>query len=161
MLAWSAMVAGCFAGSLVLHAMTCRLQLRADRVVRFLVGGSLTGLLLLLLSLQRYGWLALETVAAALVYAFLCELYLFLFTMTISSVSANLLVRLRSGGMALTDIERHYDSRQMVRVRIGRLANTGFLHLDGDRIFIDARGFRLLRVFRALRGFFGIRDAGS
>ena len=161
MLAWSAVVIGCFVGSLVLHAMACRLQLRADRVVRFLAGGTLTGLLLLLLCSELYGWFAVETVAAALAYAFLCELYLFLFTMTISSISANLLVRLRSGSMALHEIERRYDSRQMVRVRIERLANTGFLHLDGERICIDAKGFKLLRIFRALRQFFGLTDAGS
>lgn len=152
------MVAGSFLGSLVLHAAACRLGLRADRVIRFLAGGAAMGLLLLLLTSKRYGWFAVETVAALLVYASLCELYLFLFTMTISSISANLLVRLRSGDMTLSEIEQRYDSQKMVRDRLDRLEGTGFLRYDGGRILIAGKGARFLSVFRSLRRFFRHAD---
>jgi hypothetical protein len=158
MLVWFATVAGSFLTSLVLHAVACRLPLNADRVIRFLAVGTGVGLVLLLSTMQRYGLFAIETVAAILVYALLCELYLFLFTVTISSISANLLVRLRSGDMTLSEIEQRYDSRKMVQARLDRLESTGFLHYDGGRILIAGKGARFLSVFQSLRRFFRHAD---
>jgi len=160
-LVWGATVTGSFLGSLVLHAAACRLQLSADRVIRFLLVGGAMGLVLLLLMAHRHGLYALETVAALLLYGFLCELYLFLFTMTLSSISANLLVRLRSGDMTLPEIEQRYDSRKMVRDRLDRLEGTGFLRYDGGRILIAEKGARFLSVFRFLRRFFRLPDVDS
>lgn len=158
MLVWLAMVSGSILTSLVLHAVACRLPLKSDRVIRFLVPGAGVGLLLMLSTTQRYGLFAIETVAAILVYALLCELYLFLFTMTISSISANLLVRLRSGNMTLSEIEQRYESRKMVRARLDRLEGTGFIRYDGGRILMAGKGVRLLSTFRSLRRFFRHAD---
>ena len=155
---WLAAVVGCFAGALVLHAVACRLALRTDRVIRFLVVGGGAGAILLFITTQRHGLSVPETVSAVLIYGFLCELYLFLFTMTISSISANLLVRLRSGGMTLPEIERRYDSRKMVRDRLDRLEGTGFLKYVGGRILLAKKGARFLSVFRCLRRFFRHAD---
>lgn len=151
---WLALVLGCFAASLALHRFACRLPLNIDRVSRFLFTGGIAGALLVWATGSRYGLDSLETVTAALAFGFLCELYIFLFTMTISSISANVLVTLYSQALDIETIARQYDSRQMVRKRLDRLAATGFLCRTGSQLTLTQKGTRFVRAFRNLRRFF-------
>jgi hypothetical protein len=152
---WAGLVAGCFVAAVGTHALACRIPLRADRVTRFVVLGGITGGFLVLALAQRYGLLTVHTVSGALLYGFLSELYIFLFTMTVSSISSNLLVRLRAGDLTAEEIDGYYDSRAMVRNRVERLLSTGFLSRDGTRLTPTRKGLRLIRMLQGLRVFFG------
>lgn len=154
MIVWAAAVGGCFIIAVLLHALACRLPWGADRVTRFLITGGTLGIALLVTMTARYGLTALQTICAVLVYALLCELYIFLFTMTMSSISSNLLVRLAAGDLPAAEIDRSYDSRLMVTKRLDRLVATGFLRTSGERLELTTKGRRFVRVFGWLRGFF-------
>lgn len=151
---WIALLLVSFGAALLLHRLACRLSLEADRVSRFVAAGGIAGAGLLWATSARYGIASVETVAAALVYGFLCELYIFLFTMTISSISSNLLVRLSSQDMRVEEIAHRYDSRQMVRQRLERLAATGFVSRAGSGLVLTPKGAGFVRTFEALRRFF-------
>ncbi len=157
-LTWLLIVAGAFAVALMLHSITCRLALGIDRVMRFLFVGGAAGVLLVLISSKLYGFWTLETLGAALTYAFLCELYLFLFTMTIGSISSNVLIRLASQEMSRQEIDRRYDSVAMVQQRFERLICTGFLSRCGDEFALTQKGATLVASLDRLRRFFGHSD---
>ena len=146
------------ASAVALHGIVCRLNLPWDRVLRFLAGGSAVGAALLGLMSARYGFLAVETWAAALCYAFVCELYIFLFTLASSSVSANLLMTLYGKPLTPREVEVIYGSERMVAQRVRRLLDTGFLKMDAELLTVTPRGLRLQRSLSALRAFF--RNAG-
>ena len=128
--------------------------MRRDRVIRFLVVGSVAGLALIACLAARYGLWSREAVAGVLLYGFLCELYIFLFTMTLSSISSNLLTLLLRGPMSDAEVSNVYDSRHMVEQRLQRLLGTGFLGRDGERLILTAKGARLLRMLRHFRAAF-------
>ena len=151
---WITIVVSSFAGALIIHAVACRLPLPSDRVVRFLAVGVLAGAGLVLVLARRHGIWSVETVSAALAYGFLCELYLFMFTMSISSISSNILVRLAGRDIALGEIDNLYSSEAMIRRRLDRLISTGFVHRSGDEVALTAKGRRSLQLFQSLRRFF-------
>ena len=91
-----------FAACLV-HAVFCRCSLPGNSVVKFLGAGSLTGLGLINHEFHLYGH-GTRAVSSVILYAFICELYLFLFTFVGTSVSASLLFKLRGKAMSLDDI---------------------------------------------------------
>src|SRR5262245_47184982 len=96
------------------HAGLCRASMPLNVVARFLITGGLVGAFLVWWLVGRYGITAPQTWAAALLYAFCCELYIFLFTFAMSSITANLVARLSRCDMTDRDIEQLYDSRHMV-----------------------------------------------
>jgi hypothetical protein len=153
-LSWAGLVFGSFAVALALHRIACRLSSKVDRVSRFLLAGGIAGASLVWATSARYGLESVETAGAALVYGFLCELYIFLFTMTISSISSNVLVRLSYQDMHIEEIARRYDSRQMVRQRLERLAAAGLLSRAGSRLTLTPKGARFVATFQSLRRFF-------
>jgi len=155
MLNWLALSVGGFALALGAHAIACRFPLRADRVTRFLIVGIVAGAGLTWILIGQYEMSALDIVAALLVYAFACELYIFLFTMTIGSISSNILVRLLRQEMRISDVALAYDSEQMVRQRIDRLIGIAFLERRQNGVALTAKGNRFVLVFRRLRRFFG------
>jgi hypothetical protein len=99
-----------------------------------------------------------QTWAAALVYAFCCELYIFLFTFALSSITANLLGRLSRCNMTDRDIEQFYDSRHMVATRLDRLVAVGLLEEGQAGLRLTTEGARMVSTFRLLRGFFRHRQ---
>lgn len=145
-----------WASSVAVHGMICRADLPWDRVVRFLVVGAAIGVALIGFIGSRYGLLAAETWASALCYAFASELYIFLFTLAGSSVSANLLMALYSRPLTPTEVEVIYSSDRMVAQRVRRLIDTGFLTVDQGLLSVSARGARLQRSLSTLRAFFFI-----
>jgi DNA-binding HxlR family transcriptional regulator len=142
-----------FVAAVAGHALLTRTALPANAVVKFLcVGGPLgLGLALHVLALHGVGLAALATLA---VYAFACELYIFLFTLVGSSVSVRLLLALRAGDRSGADIDALYGSAGMVTRRLERLAAVGLLVRDGRAVRVLPRGRRLVRVFAALKHFF-------
>lgn len=149
-----------FLSALAAHAIVSRRWPGGNRVMQFLAVGGLAGLGLLAQLARYYGTLALQTAAGALSYAFLCELYLFLFTLALSSVSANLLARLGGGELTDGEIAALYDSEQMVRNRIERLVATGLLVASTPVLKVSVRGERLLAALGMMRRLFG-HDAAA
>jgi hypothetical protein len=150
--------AGAFVGLMIAiagHAGLCRASMPLNVVTRFLIAGGLAGASLLWWLVDRYGMTAPQTWAAALVYAFCCELYIFLFTFAMSSVTANLLGRLSRCGMTDADIEQLYDSRHMVATRLDRMIAVGLIKEDSAGLSLTAKGTRMVAVFRHLRELFG------
>jgi hypothetical protein len=136
------------------HAGLCRAPIPLSVVTRFVIAGSVVGACLVSWLLGRYGAAAPQTWAGALVFAFGCELYLFLFTLAMTSVSSNLLSNLSQRDMTDMDIAQLYDSRQMVAARLDRLVAAGLLAERPTGLQLTAEGARMVRTFRRLRDFF-------
>ena len=85
-----------FVLAVLLHGLVMRVPLRLDSVRRFLLIGGPLGVVLVAVSLARFGP-TLPGISAILLFALLCELYIFLFTLVLSSVSATILIMLRQG----------------------------------------------------------------
>ena len=146
-------------GTIALHAIAARLFSTKNRIVLFMAIGFPIGLALGMTMGSHFGWFATQTFAALALFAFLCELYLFLFTLALASISANLLVTLRAGAMDHESIEKLYDSRGMVVTRFNRLVSTGLIQLrslgvEAEGYEVTPRGERLLGILNTLRRIF-------
>jgi hypothetical protein len=148
---------GAFLGLIIAvvgHAGLCRAAMPLNVVTRFLIAGGLVGACLVWWLLNRYGATAPQTWAGAVVYAFCCELYIFLFTFAMSSITANLLGRLARSNMTDTDIEQLYESRCMVATRLDRLVAVGLIEDGPAGLRLTTEGARMVGIFRRLRRFF-------
>jgi hypothetical protein len=143
-----------FAADVLLHAIVCRLPIPLNIVLRFAVVGGAIGIAWIWWLYSTYGIHEPQFWAGVLIYAFCCELYIFLFTLVIGSISANLLVSLSSHQMSTAEIDRHYDSGKMVAARIERLISVGFISETAAGLVITRKGKRTVRIFNLLRGFF-------
>lgn len=151
---WLIFLLAALAVALLAHATLSRTIKGLNRVIGFLVVGSAIGVGLLAALASRYGIASMQTIAALVVYAFLCELYIFLFTLAMSSISANLLVRLNRGNLTEQEINRLYNSSRMVEERIERLVATKLLEEENFRLAPTSAGTRLLHMLDWLRRFF-------
>jgi hypothetical protein len=136
------------------HAGLCRASMPLNVVTRFLITGGLIGAGLVWWLISRYGATAPQAWAGELVYAFCCELYVFLFTFAMSSVTANLIARLSRYDMTDSDIEKFYDSRHMVATRLDRLVTVGLIEDLPSGLRLTTEGTSMVRTFRWLRDFF-------
>jgi hypothetical protein len=136
------------------HAALSRASMPFNVVTRFLIIGGLIGAALVWWLLSRYGATAPQTWAAVLVFAFCCELYIFLFTFAMSSITANLLAKLSRVEMTDADIEQLYDSRHMVATRLDRLVAVGLIDERPTGLRLTTKGTRMVRTFRWLRSLF-------
>jgi len=118
--------------------------------------GSVCGLVAVVVMITEYG-LTADVAGATLAYAFAAELYLFLFTMTLGSVSANILALLSRAPASPTDIDNFYDDRLMAALRIERLLATGLAQEHGGIISLTPKGGLVARLFALLRTAFGHR----
>ena len=142
-----------------LHSCAARLYPLRNRVVMFMSIGLPIGLTLGILMGVKFGWFSPQTFGAIALFAFFCELYLFLFTLALASISANLLVTLRSGAMSHKSIDELYDSRGMVVTRFNRLISSGLIQLsslgvEAEGYEITQRGKRLISALNILRRVF-------
>lgn len=151
---WIALPLACFGLAVVLHGVWMRIPLRFDVVRRFLLVGIPMSGAVVVFSIAALG-LTIPAFAAIFLYAFLCELYLFFFTLAISSVSATMLIKLRKRPMQASSLENAYDSRGMVKLRLDRLIKNGFIERKDNRLIVTANGTRLHQTFSVLRRFFG------
>ena len=153
---WIASVACAFAASILGHAALCRTRLPGSTVLKFLVSGGVCGSLLLGALLEVHG-ASVATISAALVYALACEIYIFAFTATLSSVSISLLRTLRAVELSPSEIEARYSVSSMIRRRLGDMVSVGLLSHDGHAFTVTARGAQLLKSFEGLRRAFRLR----
>jgi hypothetical protein len=146
--------------SVMAHAVACRLSRVRSSVVTFLGVGGLGGAMLAAHELSRHGFVV-QTLAALLLYLLACELYLFLFTLASSSVSASLLIHLRTRALTEADIERAHSAGDMVQARIDKLVAHRFLCEQPGGYTLTPKGRRLVMIFRTLRRIFRqAADAG-
>jgi hypothetical protein len=153
---WLLISGASFVAALVFHAIVCRMNLRLNRVASFLAISLLVSVPMVAALARSYEFATAEFMAALLVFGFACELYVFLFTMTISSISANVIAQLARQPMSLEETMSRYDSGNMVRMRLARLVQAGFLELDpsGNRISPSAKGIWFTKAFSTLRRLF-------
>jgi Na+(H+)/acetate symporter ActP len=145
------MLAGaCFASAVLLHGL---LRLPLDSVRKFLLVGTPIGVLLMI-AVVALGGMAIPAFAAIALYAFLCELYVFCFTLAMSSISATTLVKLRNGPVPVARLTAIYRPSEMVKLRLDRLLQSGFLTMQSGRLVLTERGRRLHATFAKLSGFF-------
>src|SRR5262245_31456185 len=102
-----------FVLSVLLHGLAARVPMQLDSVRRFLLVGTLVGGGLLAFSTLSFGY-SIQTLALAALYAFLCELYIFCFTLVLSSVSVTMLILLRGGSIPVSTLATRYDPQGMV-----------------------------------------------
>ena len=136
------------------HAGLCRASIPLDGVTRFLIAGGVVGVCLVWWLFNRYGATAPQTWAGAMVYALCCELYIFLFTFALTSITANLVGKLSRCDLTDTDIEQLYDSRHMVATRLDRLIAIGLVVERPAGLQLTRKGARMARTLSRLRGFF-------
>ena len=142
-----------FGATVVLHAIWCRASTRFSVVVKLVAVGGLVGLVMIGHLLAVYG-LTIATLAGVLTFALASELYVFMFTLILSSVSAIWLRRLHRGGIESEALAEAYSPAWMVETRLERLADNDFLIRDGDRYRVTKRGLKMMRTFGRLRAFF-------
>jgi hypothetical protein len=158
---WLLICGASFGAVLFGHAIVCRANAKLNRVTSFVIVAALVTVLMVAALAQHYEFVSAEFIAALLLFAFACELYVFLFTMTISSISANILVLLAHKPMSVEDVRSRYDSRNMVRMRLERLVQNGFLEMDGSRkrLSPSPKGVWFTRAFTGLRILFRFSSA--
>jgi hypothetical protein len=147
-----------FLVAVLFHAAVGRLPLIPNSVLRFLATGGLVGLVLLVLLATRDGLFSPAFATGILIYAFLSELYIFLFTFTLSSVSANLLARLQRRPLMPEEVAELYSGRNMTAARIARMVDSGFLASGQVGLELTAAGERTVRSYERLRRLFRHSD---
>jgi hypothetical protein len=155
---WVVLVAAYTVLAVSLHGVVRRAAPDINSVVVFAIVGAGVGIALiahlLLLHLP-----ASEMWAVLVLYALACELYTFLFTLVMTSVSVGLLLALRNGSIVEADLAERSDPRVMVRVRIERLVASGLLRNDSGNLAPTARGRRLVWIFGVLGSVFRHRQS--
>lgn len=144
---------GYFVVTVILHAIWCRVSARPSVVVKYVAVGALTGLGLMAHLLSVEG-LSYRTIAGLLVFGLASELYIFCFTLIISSVSAILLRRLYRGSVETAALAESYSPRWMVELRLDRLVENGFLVRTDEGYHLTEKGHNLIRTFGKLRAIF-------
>jgi hypothetical protein len=144
---------------IVIHALYLRAVPSANRVKSFIALGVPMGVILISVCTANYGFFSITAWAPIFLFAFLCELYLFLFTFALASISANLLSTMYSKPMSFQDIELLYDERQMVLKRFNRLISSGLIVLisvghEGEGYEVTPKGKNLLKWLDYLRNAF-------
>lgn len=121
-------------------------------VLKFVFCGTIAGVGLVLRQ-----WLSVDLsnlVPSVLLYAFICELFIFFIAFVGSSVSVSLLLMLKGRPLSQPEIDRLYADEAMVDERIRKLEMTDFLEKAADPRKLTAKGRVLLSVFRMFRRFF-------
>ncbi len=152
---WLGFALAAFVLSVFAQGVILRVTKLRNGMIAFVLAGLPLGLALMAVLLPAYP--ANPAWAGILLYAFLCELWMFVFSSTFSSVSANLLLHLRSQPMRRDEVDRLYDNREMIRRRINWLSYIQAVIETGGRLMPTDRGRQLTALFDALRAFFGHR----
>jgi hypothetical protein len=148
------------AATLVGHALVSRVLVASGRVLTFFGVSGLIGALLAAGLIWTHG-LTAETISSLLLYSFGCELYLFLVTFTLSSISANILTKLLGGPIALSDIETGYSGLGMAAQRADRIEQAGLAEDRKGLLHLTNCGRTLVAIISALRNLFGHDRPGN
>lgn len=146
--------------AVIINACLARLQLPIGAVMRFIGVGAITGLGLGALLLERRGF-SPDAAGALLAYAFACELYIFVFTLSLASVSANLLLAFAREPMRRLDASVAFEGPAMVAARLKRMSLNGLLIVDDAGLRLTPAGDSTVRIFSRVRTFFQHREPGG
>ena len=119
-------------------------------VAHFLLAGS-TGGAALAITLTTIGSPLFEIFASLTIYAFLCELFIFLFTLVEGSISVATLIRIYNG--LPTRATSEADLYQAVSQRIEAMKTAGLIVQAYNRFLLTARGASFLQVAQVLKQF--------
>ena len=134
--------------AMILHAVLSRIAANTSRVALFVAIGTPIGAGIFYIAVTAYGLWSAKMLASVLVYAVLCELYIFVFTLAMASISANVLVRLKVKSLSVKDLSLIYDGNTMASRRVERLIDTELLAYDQDNILsLTAKGHKLAEIF--------------
>jgi len=151
---WLLLALLCFGLSVGVHAIVSRARPRANRVVTYGIVAIVAFLVLAWLVFAQYGP-DVRAWAALCLYALAAELYVFLFTMISSSITARLLIILRKRDLQLYEIDSAFPTSGMVDDRMRNLLANGFIRAEGSSTYTLApKGRLLVTGFRPLRSFF-------
>jgi hypothetical protein len=151
---WLTSSMAAFVTSVLVHAVAMRLLARAGAVALFVAIGGAIGAALIGYCARSYG-LTPPTLAASLVYAFACELYIFLFTLVGNSVSFGLLTKLARQPLAPADIAAFYRTETMIARRFEQLERSDFITAGPAGFRLTPRGKRAVQTFSFLHAMFG------
>jgi hypothetical protein len=150
---WLFASAVALAATIVVHAGVRRAAPRLGSFAVFFAVGGIVGLALLAFVWGRWGF-GIESWAAAIAYAFACELHIFLFSSVSGSISASLLYQLRARGLSSADIEDRFGGKAMVERRLSKMVSAGVLQRTASGYVHTEPGIRLLWIYRQVRTFF-------
>jgi hypothetical protein len=149
-----------FVVSVIVHLCANRLWPRQNHVFTFLIPGLVVGVILLLILLKTRS--KLDALEASLIYAFACELYIFLFTFVVTSISVAILVWLKEDGrLPESRIDAAQDHGDFVGGRINRMIESGIFRKKDEQLDLTAKGTILLVAYKGLRRFFGHQVASK
>lgn len=141
-----------FSGVVTVHAALRRIRPFGNSVLQFMAMAVL-GLFSLMLILWNRHLTPLEIVTAVALLGFGCELYLFLFTFCISSVSIALLLELSGRSIAATPAA--VDPALIIpNNRIERMIEAGLLLRSAEGLMLTPQGKLILKIRNSLRLFF-------
>lgn len=151
---WYILTATAFIITITLHSALCRCYVNINRIIKF-IGIFIPICFCLAFAIsEKYGLVSLPTFTGILAYLFLCELYVFLFTMILTSISANILFQLSNKRMNISDIMKMYDSSDMVINRISRLIDAGLLYQQDNNLILTTKAKNIQIVFRVAKKIF-------
>ena len=135
------------------HAVMGRVAAKMNPLTGFLLIGCNVGLLLaaILFATCATSWIAIAS--GLLLYAFLCELYIFSFTFVISSISVALLLQAKLG--AGGGVKSPEDGSEMTARRVEGLIKTGLVARGPQGLRLTAKGAFLNRCNNFFRRLFG------
>jgi hypothetical protein len=100
-----------------------------------------------------------EFFALLLVYAVFCELYLFFVTLSLASISANILVALLDRRMSTSELDLQYRSQEMIDARLDRIVGAGLaVKIGDDHLVLTPKGTRLIGWLDLVRRFFHVQS---
>ena len=150
---WPIVSVAAFATSVLVHAVTMRLVEQARAVAAFVAICGAMGAALVGYCARSYG-LTPATLAAILTYAFVCEFYIFLFTLVGNSVSFGLLAKLARQPLKPADIAGFYRAEGMIDRRFEQLERANLI-TPGPVVFtLTRRGKGVVRIFSLLHAIF-------
>ena len=151
---WLILSTAAFTTSVLLHAIAMRFIERAGAVAAFVAIGGFVGAVLIAYGAASYGLTAV-TLAATLSYAFVCELYIFLFTLVGNSVSFGILTKLAKRPLTPADIAASYRTDAMIARRFEQLELGNLITSGPAGLTLTRRGEGLVRIFSLLHAMFG------
>jgi hypothetical protein len=134
------------------HSLVRRIQPGFNSVLALIDVGFPVGALLVSQLGRSYGWLSLHCFAGTVAFAFFCELYIFIFTLVIGSVSAAILLDTTSPEKIANSSQPPTDT--MLRKRLNALRHIGVIASLGSSYYLTQRGRLLVSSARLLRRFF-------
>ncbi len=95
-----------------------------------------------------------EALSAMVWFIFLCELYMFLFSLSLSSLSVKMLQLLAKRAASRDEIQNLYQPASMVAKRIERLQSSGLITGEKSAFTLTPKGQKLVKLFGYVRSIF-------